>query len=395
MISAPLHPDELKRLEALARYEVLDTQDEKAFDELTQLASNICGTSISLISLVDTNRQWFKSKVGLRAEETSRDIAFCSHAILQEGVFEVPDTALDERFADNPLVTADPDISFYAGAPLVTPSGHAIGTLCVIDPLPKKLTLDQSNSLKILARQVVSQLELRFHNRQLQRMQTEQEQFFALMAHDLRSPFNGILGLSKMLTQKSGTMDGQQLEVISRAILDSSLNVYQLLDELLQWSRNQLGAVNIDLNAVLLSPLINETLDFMKDVIEHKSIKVSVNLEPDVMAKADKDLFKTIIRNLLANGVKYSPDGAEIFIDANKQENSVIISVCDQGPGVSRALKQQLFSECVESEVGSAGELGNGLGLKLCQVFANKQQGALSLDESYEQGAKLILTLQA
>ena len=270
MISAPLPPDELERLNALARYEVLDTKDEKAFDELTQLASNICGTSISLISLVDNNRQWFKSKVGLDAKETSRDIAFCSHAILQEEVFEVPDTALDKRFADNPLVTADPDISFYAGAPLVTPSGHAIGTLCVIDPLPKKLTQDQSNSLQILARQVVNQLELRLHNRQLQRMQTEQEQFFALVAHDLRSPFTGILGLSKMLTQKSDSLDSKQLEVISKAILDSSLNVYQLLDELLQWSRNQLGAVNIDLESSSLCPLINETVAFMKDALEHQ-----------------------------------------------------------------------------------------------------------------------------
>ena len=395
MISAPLPPDELERLNALARYEVLDTKDEKAFDELTQLASNICGTSISLISLVDNNRQWFKSKVGLDAKETSRDIAFCSHAILQEEVFEVPDTALDKRFANNPLVTADPDISFYAGAPLVTPSGHAIGTLCVIDPLPKKLTQDQSNSLQILARQVVNQLELRLHNRQLQRMQTEQEQFFALVAHDLRSPFTGILGLSKMLTQKSDSLDSKQLEVISKAILDSSLNVYQLLDELLQWSRNQLGAVNIDLESASLSPLINETVAFMKDALEHKSIQVSLNLDSSLKAKADKDLFKTIMRNLLANGIKYSPDGAEIFIEAFKQDSSVVITVCDQGPGVSTAIKKQLFNECVESDVGSAGEVGHGLGLKLCQVFAHKQQGVLSLDESYEQGAKLVLTLQA
>lgn len=395
MISAPLPPDELERLNALARYEVLDTKDEKAFDELTQLASNICGTSISLISLVDNNRQWFKSKVGLDAKETSRDIAFCSHAILQEEVFEVPDTALDKRFADNPLVTADPDISFYAGAPLVTPSGHAIGTLCVIDPLPKKLTQDQSNSLQILARQVVNQLELRLYNRQLQRMQTEQEQFFALVAHDLRSPFTGILGLSKMLTQKSDSLDSKQLEVISKAILDSSLNVYQLLDELLQWSRNQLGAVNIDLESASLSPLINETVAFMKDALEHKSIQVSLNLDSSLKAKADKDLFKTIMRNLLANGIKYSPDGAEIFIEAFKQDSSVVITVCDQGPGVSTAIKKQLFNECVESDVGSAGEVGHGLGLKLCQVFAHKQQGVLSLDESYEQGAKLVLTLQA
>ena len=277
----------------------------------------------------------------------------------------------------------------------MTPSGFPIGTLCVIDPSPKKLTQEQSNSLQILARQVISQLELRLHNRQLERMQKEQEQFFALMAHDLRSPFSGILGLSKMLTEKSDSMDSQRLAVISKAILDSSLNVYQLLDELLQWSRNQLGAINIDLKPISINQLIPETVEFIKDALEHKNIKVSLNIQSGLMAQADKDLFKTIMRNLLANALKYSPDGAEVIIEASQQGSTVEVSICDQGPGVSEAVKQQLFKECVQSNVGSAGEVGHGLGLKLCQVFASKQQGKLFLDESYEKGAKLVLTLKS
>ncbi len=158
----PLIPEhEAARLAELEQYEILDTPPEEAFDGLTRLAAQICGTPIALVSLIDTNRQWFKAKVGIDAPETPRDIAFCAHAIHQSDLLIVPDTAQDPRFADNPLVTTDPNIRFYAGMPLVTPTGHAMGTLCVIDRMPKSLTSDQMTALRILGQQVVSQLELR------------------------------------------------------------------------------------------------------------------------------------------------------------------------------------------------------------------------------------------
>jgi len=174
-MSAPTLQNEKKRLNVLWQYEVLDTVPEELFDDLTELAARICEAPIALISLVDEKRQWFKSKVGTTVNETSRDISFCAHAIQQSDLFIVPDATKDERFAQNPLVTSEPKIRFYAGAPLFTPDGYALGTLCVIDKVPRELRPDQKQALVILARHVVSQLELRRRSRDLTSVRAEHE----------------------------------------------------------------------------------------------------------------------------------------------------------------------------------------------------------------------------
>lgn len=174
-MKAPLPKNEVKRIEILWKYDVLDTPPEKLFDELTSLAAYICEAPVALISLVDENRQWFKSKVGISLKETSRDISMCAHAILQKNLMIVPDATQDERFKDNPFVVSDPKIRFYAGAPLITPSGHALGTLCVIDKVPRQLTNDQKQALRILSRHVMAQLEQRRQSRELRRSQEDCE----------------------------------------------------------------------------------------------------------------------------------------------------------------------------------------------------------------------------
>jgi GAF domain-containing protein len=153
--------NEVARVAALQRYAILDSEPEQGFDDLTLLASYICQTPIALISLVDENRQWFKSRVGLSISETSREIAFCSRAILQSDIFIVPDTLQDERFRNNPLVVSEPNIRFYAGAPLITEEGYALGTLCVVDRTPREVSPDQKEALKALSRLVLAQLEFR------------------------------------------------------------------------------------------------------------------------------------------------------------------------------------------------------------------------------------------
>ena len=169
----PIPKDEKKRLEVLWQYDVLDTVPERVFDDLTELAASICESPIAMITLVDEKRQWFKSKVGVTLNETSRDISFCAHAIVQQELFIVPDASKDARFADSPLVTGAPNIRFYAGAPLITPDGHALGTLCLIDKVPHDLRPDQKRALQILSRHVMTQLELRRHSLELAKEKKE------------------------------------------------------------------------------------------------------------------------------------------------------------------------------------------------------------------------------
>ena len=163
---APLPSNEQERLAALRKYDILDTEPEAAFEAMVHLASYICQTPIAAISLVDEQRQWFKAIAGLDARETSRNVAFCAHAILQDETMVVHDAKADERFCDNPLVTSSPDIRFYAGVPLVTAQGQHLGTLCVIDRVPRVLSVEQLEAIKVLASNVMAHLDLRLSHKQ-------------------------------------------------------------------------------------------------------------------------------------------------------------------------------------------------------------------------------------
>jgi anti-sigma regulatory factor (Ser/Thr protein kinase) len=194
--------DETARLAALRSYRILDTDPERAFDDLTLLASQICGTPIALISLIDEDRQWFKSRVGISARETSRDVAFCAHAIRQRDLFVVPDTCKDDRFRDHPLVVAEPCIRFYTGAPLLTPEGQALGTLCVLDRKPRRLSANQLEALEALRRQVMAQLELRRNLGELDRAleaRDRAEEERDRLVEELRESFDQVRHLSGLV----------------------------------------------------------------------------------------------------------------------------------------------------------------------------------------------------
>jgi len=220
------------RLDALRKYRILDTDPEQAFDDLAVLASQVCGTPIALISLVDEDRQWFKSRVGLDVAETSRSVSFCAHAIQSADLFVVPDALEDERFRDNVMVTGGPRIRFYAGAPLMTREGDAIGTLCVIDRRPRKLTEDQREALQALRRQAEAQLELRRNLIELREALEGVERLVALMPYCSRC----------------------ELNIVIPADLDRVGRVEAGVNELLagkQWSDDDIAQVHLALDEAL------------------------------------------------------------------------------------------------------------------------------------------------
>jgi len=180
---APLPANEAARLEALRQYQILDTHDETAFDDLTRIAAYICQTPIAIISLIDEDRQWFKARLGVGPRETSRDIAFCAHTILEDAPTIVPDALRDKRFADNPLVTAEPYIRLYAGAPLITPEGFRLGSLCVVDRVPRELSVEQIAVLRMLSNQVMTQLDLRRDIAALTQALKEQSRLLQKLTH--------------------------------------------------------------------------------------------------------------------------------------------------------------------------------------------------------------------
>jgi K+-sensing histidine kinase KdpD len=201
------------------------------------------------------------------------------------------------------------------------------------------------------------------------------------------------LGLSKILRENADTLNPEGLAKMADGILESSFRVYQLLDEILQWSSNQLGAIHIDLKAVFLTPLIVETLDLMKECFVLKKLNITHDTNDNTLATADVNLTKTIIRNLLANAIKYTPEQGSIHIETQSVDGKVQLIITDTGQGVPLEIEGELFNDCVASRSGTQGESGHGLGLSLCGDFARKQKGTLSLDKDYKDGAKLILNL--
>ncbi|HUE88224.1 MAG TPA: ATP-binding protein [Vicinamibacterales bacterium] len=246
--------DESARLAALRRYRILDTEPEQAFDDLTLLASQICGAPMAALTLIDEDRQWFKSKIGLTASETARNVSFCTHAIQDpDEIMVVPNALVDLRFSSNPLVQDDPRIRFYAGAPLVTGDGHALGTLCVLDSVPRTLTPDQIQALDALRRQAQAQLELRLHLRELEDAlaeRTRAEQAREALITELRESLEQVNKLADLMEFCSTCQMNLTVPAVPSSIQTVSDGVTQILSSK-GWKEEDILKVDLALQEAL------------------------------------------------------------------------------------------------------------------------------------------------
>ncbi|NMH28758.1 GAF domain-containing sensor histidine kinase [Flavobacterium silvaticum] len=391
MLKAPIPSNDRERLDALLSYQILDTPPEKEFDDITRLASEICNTPISVITLMDKDRQWFKSIIGLDAKETDRESSFCGHAInTPHENFIIENAHEDVRFFDNPVVT-DGLVGSYVGVPLVTPDGFALGALCVIDSKPKKLEEYQIKALEKLAGQVTKLLELHkinlklveSHNMLADRYR-ELERFSSVVSHDLKSPLNNIIAISTMFREEySDRLDengNQMIGYISvsaeqlKKLIDGILEHYKY-DGLDTTKREKIRLVTM---GEYLIGLFGKP-DGIAFILPQKNYGFRTN----------SIAFGQVLYNLIANAIKYNdkPEG-RVEITYSEDDGHHIISVIDNGRGI----KQEHFGQIFElfKTLGQTDRFksqGTGIGLSSVKKLLDKIGGRIEVESEFGMGS--------
>ncbi len=395
---APPTNDEAARLKSLYDYDILDTEAEKIFDDLTQLVAQICNMPISLISLVDSERQWFKSRVGLAPQQTSKDIAFCTHAIHQKKVFEVEDALHDERFFDNPLVTSTPNIRFYAGTPLISPEGHVIGTLCVIDDKPNKLTQDQRQALEVLGRSVISQMELRKNIKILKLANEHKTEFLSNMSHELRTPLNAIIGFSHLMLEN--TQDYKIPPKFSEYInhIDySGRRLLSVVNSVIDLNKIEAGMMQVQIKTICLREFIKNLEGMLAITANQKNVEFSVHVSNDLpkYLAVDQAKISQIITNLAHNAIKFTDGGKWVKVEISLNNEQLVITVADQGVGISSNDQTKLFEQFRQVGQAKSSE-GSGLGLSITQSLVTLLGGKIKVLSTVGSGSifKVLLPQQ-
>lgn len=405
MISAKIPENEQERMKELYQMVVLDSQYEKEFDEIVQVASRICKVPISMISLIDTNRQWFKAKIGLEATEINRDLAFCAHTILQDDIMLVEDAEKDIRFHDNPLVINDPNIRFYAGVPLVTSKGFKLGSLCVIDNKPRQLNEDQIFALNILSNQVIKLFELRLRNMEiesknaivesqkehLEELSQIQSKIISIVAHDVRSPVASLKNLLDLkYTDDITNEEMKDFMVMLSKQLDGTIN---MLTNLVEWGSILLNKSAVKLVDINLYELLVDKFKNIEVSFQIKQNQFHNLLPVDCVVHSNENIIRFITRNLLSNANKFTEHG-NISIIGELIGNQYKITVADTGIGMNEDIVKSLFStDRKSSRHGTNNEIGSGLGLVLVREFIDILGESLTVESAPNKGTRISFFL--
>ncbi|MFC4722543.1 ATP-binding protein [Geojedonia litorea] len=389
--------NESKRLKALSNYNILDTLPEEEYDAITKIAAEICNTPIALISLIDPSRQWFKSHHGLDATETPREVAFCAHAINNpDELLIVPDATKDIRFHDNPLTTDEPHVIFYAGAPLKTSDGFALGTLCVIDTKPrKKLSKRKRKSLEVFAKHVVALLELRKSNIKLKqsnkaykRVNNQLKHFNYRLTHDLKTPIHAISSLVGLIEDgHSNLVKGTEVENYLNLIFTRTEHMETLVNGILDF----VILTNEKIELVKFKPI-----DVIHKIIDYEELEPALNLNLkhcDQEVSHSKLAFKLIFQNLLVNSVKFkNKSKSTVWISLVDEQDHFHITYEDDGPGIEKQYWEKIF--VMFETLNDYNSLNTGIGLATVKSIVDRIGGSISISHRSENKSGVLFQLR-
>jgi signal transduction histidine kinase len=376
---------EAARLYVLHGYQVLDTPAEARFDRVTRLLARELEVPIALISLVDAERQWFKSRLGLDAESTPREFAFCAHAIASDDVMVVEDARLDQRFVHNPLVEGAPHIRFYAGAPLLAPGGNRLGTLCAIDSRPRSLNREQRELLRELSEHVMDLLELR----RLGSLRNDVEETVQALAYDLRPSLHQVATFAELVQNDPSSQLGPKSQKHLRLVQDVSERIRMRLEAVRDFLKSSEPQ---EAQPIQTGRLVAEVVTKLEEPIAAKRAEVLV--EPLAPVLGQRAQVEALFSHLLDNALKYAgPGPVRVVVRCAQQGDRVLFEVADNGPGIpngQRGRALRLFQRLHSGEVP-----GVGAGLSLCRRIVESSGGRLLIDSAAEGGAAIRFSLPA
>jgi two-component system, sensor histidine kinase len=411
MIAIPFPSNEKERLHDLHAFGILDTPPETDFDQLVELASLICQCKMSLVTLIDGDRQWFKAKKNISDHQTPRSESICSYTIMQNDVFVVENTLTDKRFHNLPVVKNELKVRFYAGIPIFSSNGFALGTVCVLHEEPHQLNDLQKHALRSLARQASILFELRKKNRELKQLADEQarlktiaevaarsqKQFLSTMSHEIRTPLNAILGMTNILLAESPT---KQQEEYLNSLKFSSENLVAVVNDVL------------DFNKITSYDLVFEKIDFhlhglLKDITKSHSVAAGskkVDLELTIrdsvppMVNGDSTRLVQVLNNLLGNAIKFTDKGfvkIEVAGEGTTAgETAVRFTVTDSGIGIAKDEIGNIFEEFSQANASITRNFGGtGLGLAICKNLLDLQGSTLQVSSVPGEGSCFYFTL--
>jgi|GEM_PF-991052 len=390
--------NEFARLEALHDYHILDTEPEVSYDDLTALAANICGTSVAIISLVDENRNWFKSTFGINVRQITRKYSFCASAILSPELLEIEDASHDSFFRDHDLVTGPTQVRFYAGAPLINPRGHFLGALCVLDQKPRKLSDAQKKLLTSLARQLVGLMELRRHSQMVCEQFLQLQNFADTIVRKEQQLIESarLSSMARMATGVSSEISSPLQILLSKVHLvrqnlksQGSLNHSISHDlELMENTIERIAKSTHSLRSfareggheafqcVSLKELLEDTVRFFRERAVALGIQFEVDVFGDLQVKCRPQEFSNAIFNLLQNSLDavIELDQKWISLKALPQGENAIIQIMDSGEGIPAAIATKMMEPFFTTkEVGN----GTGLGLSISKGLMERNCGSL------------------